>query len=187
MSAGSGDQPQPPPAESQPAQASPAKESASPPPPSAGPHHVAQATTAHEPRRHADAPASSSSHSSAATTGVPSIGASATQAVPPQGIHVVQPSTYLGTYVRPRGLAERPMTPSSLLAAAEPPPLSLVDREQIEGLVSGSFPLSALGITQTDRSFNGWNFGSDSLTSPGVLPGNSYATSSESLLTGRTK
>jgi hypothetical protein len=142
MSAGPGDQPQQPPAESQPAQAPPAKESTSPPPPSSAGQH---ADTDHEPRRHADAPASSSSQSSAATTGLPSIGASATQpAAPPQGIHVVQPSTYLGTYVRPRGLAERPMTPSTMLAAAEPPPLSLVDREQIEGLVSGFFPFQCL-------------------------------------------
>jgi hypothetical protein len=160
MSADPGDQPHHPPA---------AKLSSTPPPPpssaqttapavsvaAAPADHAPDATTAHELRRHADATTAlpSTVHSSSLqatpssqtipasstnpTTNLPPIGPTTTT---PTGIHVAQPSTYLGTYVRPRSaLAERPMTPSSLLAgkaSAIEPPLSLVDREQIEGLVS---------------------------------------------------
>jgi hypothetical protein len=136
MSAGPDDQPQAPPAS---AAAPAAKDPASPPPP----HQVPRApdananTSAHELQSHADATASLSTHSSSATTGLPFIGSTAVPApaIHAAPIHVVQPSTYLGTYVRPRGLAERPMTPSTLVPVQAPPPLSLVDREQIEGLV----------------------------------------------------
>ncbi|KAF2418464.1 CBS-domain-containing protein [Tothia fuscella] len=54
---------------------------------------------------------------------------------PSTGIQVVQPSTFLGSYVRPRAIVtEGPMTPATATQTTPPRPLSLVDREQIEGL-----------------------------------------------------
>lgn len=76
---------------------------------------------------------------------------SSTTTPPPAPIQVVQPSTYLGTYVRPsRGNTSRPMTPAEqglpgagagagTIATPTPAPaalkvMSLMDREQAEGL-----------------------------------------------------
>ena len=85
---------------------------------------------------------SSSAVPNSAVAGARHATASATTTAATAGIQVVQPSTYLGTYVRPRGQS-RPMTPQAK-------PLTLVDREQIEALVSAhcmSEP-KGLGVTE---------------------------------------
>jgi hypothetical protein len=84
---------------------------------SAAARAAAAAPGGHDGGGHADTPQTSSTATVPATAGI--------QVVP------VQPSTFLGSYVRPRG-SSRPMTPASQV----PKPLSLVDKEQIEGLVS---------------------------------------------------